>query len=77
MSMGFTCRPRSHQNAVDSKRIRLLRFLPFDSILPLRPIFAKLFTLESLAGGAGAIVKTVIDAENAKMNWMRIAAIIL
>lgn len=52
------------------KRIRVPRIIPFNSkvggILPLIPIFAGLSALGSLAGGASAIAKTVINAKNAK-----------
>ncbi|XP_074034178.1 uncharacterized protein isoform X2 [Leptinotarsa decemlineata] len=52
------------------KSIRIPRIIPFEAksggILPLIPIFAALSALGSLAGGASAIAKTVIDAKNAK-----------
>lgn len=54
------------------KNIRIPRIIPFEAksggILPLIPIFAGLSALGSLAGGASAIAKTVIDAKNAKKN---------
>lgn len=52
------------------KRIRIPRIIPFETkvggFLPLIPLFAGLSALGSLAGGASAIAKTVIDAKNAK-----------
>lgn len=52
------------------KNIRVPRIIPFEAkvggILPLLPLFAGLSALGSLAGGASAIAKTVIDAKNAK-----------
>lgn len=52
------------------KRIRIPRIIPFETkvggFLPLIPLFAGLSALGSVAGGASAIAKTVIDAKNAK-----------
>lgn len=52
------------------KKIRVPRLIPFPSkvggLLPLIPIFAGLSALGSLAGGASAIAKTVMDAKAAK-----------
>ncbi|KAJ8916415.1 hypothetical protein NQ315_014626 [Exocentrus adspersus] len=60
------------QNAVKKvggkKNIRIPRIIPFDThhsggFLPLIPLFAGLSALGSLAGGASAIAKTVIDTK--------------
>lgn len=51
------------------RNFRIPRIIPIPKtggILPLIPIFAGLSALGSLAGGASAIAKTVIDAKNAK-----------
>lgn len=52
------------------RKIRVPRIIPYErksgGILPLIPLFAGLSALGSLAGGASAIAKTVIDAKNAK-----------
>lgn len=52
------------------KNFRVPRVIPFEAksggVLPLLPLFAGLSALGSLAGGASAIAKTVIDAKNAK-----------
>ncbi|KAJ8910927.1 hypothetical protein NQ315_014261 [Exocentrus adspersus] len=51
------------------KNVRIPRIIPFDTqhhsggFLPLIPLFAGLSALGSLAGGASAIAKTVIDAK--------------
>ncbi|KAJ8909968.1 hypothetical protein NQ315_005975 [Exocentrus adspersus] len=51
------------------KNVRIPRIIPFDKqhhsggFLPLIPLFAGLSALGSLAGGASAIAKTVIDAK--------------
>lgn len=54
------------------KKIRIPRIIPFESktggIIPLIPLFAGLSALGSLAGGASAIAKTVIDARNARQK---------
>ncbi len=54
------------------KKVRVPRIIPFESktggIIPLIPLFAGLSALGSLAGGASAIAKTVIDARNARQK---------
>ncbi|KAJ8912558.1 hypothetical protein NQ315_006630 [Exocentrus adspersus] len=50
-------------------KVRVPRVIPFDhsgGFLPLLPILGALGTVGSLAGGASAIAKTIIDAKNAK-----------
>lgn len=52
------------------KKIRVPRTIPFEAktggIIPLIPLFAGLSALGSLAGGASAIAKTIIEAKNAR-----------
>ena len=54
------------------RKVRVPRIIPFENktggILPLIPIFAGLSALGSLAGGASAIAKTIINARNAQKN---------
>uniref|UniRef100_A0A6P7FDE0 Uncharacterized protein LOC114329197 n=1 Tax=Diabrotica virgifera virgifera TaxID=50390 RepID=A0A6P7FDE0_DIAVI len=58
------------KNIGGKRNVRVPRIIPFESksggILPLIPIFAGLSALGSLAGGASAIAKTVIDSKNAQ-----------